>query len=55
MLFPRVSLGPFLETGATISIEVRRDLANQFLEVLFEERYLARLLNVAFAGLSIVG
>jgi hypothetical protein len=40
---------------ATTSIEVRRDLADQFLEVLFEERYLGRLLNVAFDGLPVVG
>ncbi len=36
-------------------MEVRRDLAGQFLEVLFEERYLGRLLNVAFDGLPVVG
>jgi hypothetical protein len=40
---------------ATTSMEVRRDLAGQFLEVLFEERYLGRLLNVAFDGLPVVG
>ncbi len=40
---------------ATTSIEIRRDLADQFLEVLFEERYLGRLLNVAFDGLPVVG
>jgi hypothetical protein len=36
-------------------MEVRRDLAGQFLEVLFEERYLGSLLNVAFDGLPVVG
>jgi hypothetical protein len=40
---------------ATTPIEVRRDLAGQFLEVLFEERYLGRLLKVAFDGLPVVG
>ena len=40
---------------ATTSIEIRRELAGQFLEILFEERYLGRLLNVAFDGLPVVG
>ncbi len=40
---------------ATTSIEIRRELADRFLEILFEERYLGRLLNVAFDGLPVVG
>ena len=41
--------------SAAASIETRRDLADRFLEVLFEERYLGRVLNVAFDGLPVVG
>ena len=41
--------------SAAASIETRRDLADRFSEVLFEEGYLGRVLNVAFDGLPVVG
>jgi hypothetical protein len=42
-------------SSATASIEVRRHLAGQVLEILHGERYFGRLLDVAFDGLPIVG
>jgi hypothetical protein len=59
LLLPILLLAAFatvpVPSWATTSIEVRRDLAGQFLDVLFEERYLGRVLNVAFDGLPVVG
>ena len=54
LVLTSIIIAPATNSAAT-SIEVRRDLAGQFLEVLFEERYLGHLLNVAFDGLPIVG
>ncbi len=59
LLLPILLLAAFatvpVPSWATTSIEARRDLAGQFLDVLFEERYLGRVLNVAFDGLPVVG
>ncbi len=55
ILFPTAFAAAPATSLATTSIEIRRELAGQFLEILFEERYLGRLLNVAFDGLPVVG
>ncbi|MCZ6607967.1 MAG: DUF2059 domain-containing protein [Alphaproteobacteria bacterium] len=55
ILFLAVFAAAPATSSATTSIEIRRELADRFLEILFEERYLGRLLNVAFDGLPVVG